>query len=1801
MINMFTKKKVEDQFEKILYTDDIQLKTIFLKKQIDFFKSQKPNFEYDYKSFLILIEEFQTSKIFENNLIWLQVINEIIRLNPNMKKKYFKLAMKIVFSEKNNEIDEDNNEKKEEANNTIINAISVFTDNCEKIFEYDSYFQNFNRLKALLQLLIFDLFPHHYNKDNNSVLLLISNIFFNINKNKEKQIFLKNTYFSVMFNLLIEILCYLCLYNSLKIIDMKKKSSFSMIEISNNCEIEDEKKISLNQIDDTKKKYLDLIEKSKKLFDLYLNLGEKNNFGLIINYQMLMKIFIIHCLESQYNESNCIEWFNKFYNNFRINKILKIITDSFDDEIFDLFYINENIFDEESNKIKKRKIITNTKLNFVNNFFYLTENNTKEIELKNSINNFIGKFSKLRKKLNENKEYLYNGLFILINLLFNEILSKKELTIDFQEEFIIITLFKSVMKYMIKTSVIEMLEDNINNIDNLLNLIIGRFGVSLGENIWKEIMVLIKYFYSELSRKDEEYSIKNLSILLKKIILLKINGNYQSYESIFYDLLNKVCESKKNSCIINDYILFSVYFKNKFKSLKSLDKNLSSLGLYFINLIKDNYNLFEKEKSVLLQKGNNNQGKNSSNLNSEKVIEVFANYILIYLNAYSKYENKNIELFLYKNLNYLNFYFGIKKYFRSQYINLFINVLNNTSDLNYFKKIVNNLSALHVSEIQVPKSEEFVEKSLNLFKKLIIKLINKLSISYQIKKLNYLFESIHNRLNDNLNNNIDYDFLKNIIEIFNFINVTKYNELLIYNKIKSKKKANDIVTKNYFSIGKNLYSSLLVEDEKKLPKKAEEEWCFIDIKGILDTLIELLKNQNINIELKEQILNFIRNKINDIFFFNKINIEAFLDYVIGLDKENLKEFILYSDKINAILSINDILKNIVYLLLYNKRLFRIKNREEIYDKIITYVFEKINYSKKIIRLIINKYNLKVIKNRNSKHLILMKNLLGIDNEGMPNILNLKLEPSDFKFTNKDREKDINYQIFIDEGIQIDTFSYPKNNLKEILNYFQSYIDILEISLNSLIYIHIKNININNNTPFVKQLEKNVKICFDKNNKNENSENTEPAKNKNDTIPDEIKNKYEKICQKFFGIFNKFPDIIKFQRNFLYDIYKLFLYCYDFIIFFGEKYIIKAILILFSISFPEFYQKFYDHLNKEFKFKYNNGKDFPIQKIESIQLIENLPSEKEDNKSKRINSIHTEKSLSFLENFMEYNNYEKSNSEMVFHELNKLDKNDVNSKSVFDLHKEKEKESNEKVDRIKSSEECFYIGLNNDNDNVNEIKDKKEQAKTKNEKIINQIFLIRKILIEFIIKSKYSLKIFHIINNIIKESNKNNEEGIILFLLLCKWKIINEQNLDRNEDINIFKNRSKIKNYFNRDIYNISIENLNQKKTVAIKSPISSFNYIINNNYKNAQNKDTLKILTQSLVQEKERKNVEEILYQKLGGENNQIFNQYKKNFNKDNSNNFCYKSSSNVLNEIKELEDEENINLSKSGEKSNKDESGEENNYSNEDVNAPNLEELISIMHKKTKNNLFKMFENELNKVSIKFNNIDKSLLYNELSIIVSYVMNSSKKSSLFNLYNSNFIKFLKKLTKKEDGNNLPSTQIKLNEQKEFIYSDNFNITKYILNSIETSSDMINSYIYLIFNDTLQNKSSKTESLIKNNLDLFNEYIYLYIFIIPISEEFWKIEFRLNKKKNDEFSKKLKIMIEKNFFKCYFFSIKNNFGYIIYHLKILFSLLQDLVCNIKNGLTDRKLRNKLNGIKHEEMIERMHLFKSIDDSEFVYI
>ena len=158
------------------------------------------------------------------------------------------------------------------------------------------------------------------------------------------------------------------------------------------------------------------------------------------------------------------------------------------------------------------------------------------------------------------------------------------------------------------------------------------------------------------------------------------------------------------------------------------------------------------------------------------------------------------------------------------------------------------------------KNEELMEKSIHLYKKIIIKLIIRLSITSQVNKLNYLFESIYNRLEANVNDDIEYNFLKNILEIFMHVKVTKYGEVLIKNKITSKNQTNDIISKYYFSIGKKEYTSILSNDIKNLPKKAYEEFCIINIKEIFDILIELLKKQNIKLEFKEKILKFIEYK-----------------------------------------------------------------------------------------------------------------------------------------------------------------------------------------------------------------------------------------------------------------------------------------------------------------------------------------------------------------------------------------------------------------------------------------------------------------------------------------------------------------------------------------------------------------------------------------------------------------------------------------------------------------------------------------------------------------------------------------------------------------------------------------------------------------------------------------------------------------------------------------------------------------------------------------------------------------------------
>ena len=1810
---MFLKKKIEDQFDKIINLDDAAQKVPLLKKQIEYFKSQKPEFEYEYKDFLKIIEEYQTSSNLEYNLLWLQLINEIARLNQSMRKKYLKSAMNLIFSPKNNNNNE-NEENKEEIYKIKINTISVFTKNCEEIFECDTYFQNLNHLKSMLKLLIMDLLPYYYNKENNALLTNISNLFININKNIENQKYLKSNYFSIIFNLLIEILCFQTLYYSLKIIDKKSKgkknnlnSSNNNIDISNSENNENDKtEINSSMDSNTKNNLLDFIKKANNLFNIYLSLNQKNNLNIIVNYQILMKIFLIHCLESIYNERECMEWFELVINNFKMNKILKIITDSFDDEIFDIFFIkqeeNGGAIGNQNANFGGMNFFGSNKLKSINIFFYLNEYRTKEIESKNYYNNFIIKFKELRNKLLDNKEYINNGLFILINHLLNDILSKNNNNLNFEEEIIIITLIKCVMKYITKANIDDMLENNKINIDNFVNLLIDRFGTSLSEKIWKELMALIKYYYFELSKYKNKLGIDQIKIILKKMLRLKINGNYKFDENLFYDILFKVCNDVSKNNQIKDYVLYSVYIKNQFKNSIYFKKNVSSCTEYFITLIKDKYNSFEVIDS---------KNYNSKINNSDEILDILANYLLIYLNTYSKYENKDIELFIYKNFIHLNFYFSLKKNLQSQYIKLIITNLNNTNDINYFQCLISYLISLHSNQGNI-LSNEITEDTLLLYRKLMIKIIKKLSETSQVEKLKYLFELIFNRLDACIRDEIDTNFLKNIIEVLRCTNITKYDEILINHKYFKYNKL-DNINEQYLNVGHNYHTCILVGNAKSVSKEMNNEWCIVDIKNLFSILLQLLKKDNINIDCKEKIINFIKEKINDIFFFNKLNVEEFINFVIGLDKDNLKDYILFIEKSDIISSINEILIHLSYLMVYHKYLFDIKNYKDVYDKLINYAFDKINYFKKIIRFIIHKYDIKVLKSKNWRNFTFMKGILGADVDGLPNLDHLKLDANDFKISKKDKKKDPNYQYLINEDIQIGKFVYPKINFNESIKFFKSYFNILEISLNSLSYIYIKNYSIPN-PPFTKQIEdKKINIHFDKkvNAYHIHQQGIKKITNfqRINPISEEIQKKYVSICENIFNIFNKFPVLIKYHEQFLIECYKLFLYAKDFLISCGEKYIIMSILILFNITFPENYNKLYESLNNEFKYKYNDGKDFIFFKIESVQINNNENSNNLmnnlinsiENRSKRVNSVRKNDFTSM--NSM--NNINNNLSKKAI-EINdpKMSMNEFHSRSMVILN---DKNIEDNLETKISSDMINENNIqNNDNFNVNYniIKNNKniESQNVLSQSVIDSILLIRKLIIEYVIKSKHSLKIYHIMNNIINE-NKNDEN--YLFLLYCKWKIVNKENIKRNEDINVFKSKTKVKHYFGGDIQSISIEDFYPNKTISIKTPISNSNYMIQNDYQKAVNKNMNKIIMKTLIPEAKCTEVENILNKKHEQDSHKFFSSYnKEKFNKNdsNTNTFCYASTPNIaaLKEIKEIENEDKDKDNLDNEKNdNIDDNNDNNKYINDEKYTPNLEELVSIMHNKTKNNEYRYYSNninEFNNICHIINNIDKSIMYNEIEINVMYIIENKDKKHLNDVYNSNFIKFLKKLTMQDEEYIFINYNKKQKEKKEYISTGNFNVTKFVLNDIPIKNriNTTNNYqICLIFNNTLENKTINSDNLIANIDNFIDEKIYLYIFIIPISDEFWKIEFRLNPKKKDEYADKLKYLLELNFLNCYILSIKNQFEYIVYHLKILLALLQNLMCNLKIELDDKKLMAKLKGIRHEEILQRMQTFKSI--------
>ena len=241
-----------------------------------------------------------------------------------------------------------------------------------------------------------------------------------------------------------------------------------------------------------------------------------------------------------------------------------------------------------------------------------------------------------------------------------------------------------------------------------------------------------------------------------------------------------------------------------------------------------------------------------------------------------------------------------------------------------------------------------------------------------------------------------------------------------------------------------------------------------------------------------------------------------------------------------------------------------------------------------------------------------------------------------------------------------------------------------------------------------------------------------------------------------------------------------------------------------------YQKFKSEENEKQEKKENinnNNKD-------DINLINNNEN---GNKLDTNNFIENNKGL-------ENNNYNKDN--MNFNDLNETNniKEDINNKFV----NENKKETENKLQKFRTSENCFQSNLNqnkinninnsNQNDNILEsILKRMEELEIKNEENNTQISLLM---------SK--------INSLQKEKNKINKEITVLKdefkKIKSKYNINNNSNF-KKQSIKIVKNNNSLNTTLNK-VFSEEIKN--EKNFLNENSSNKNFNQTINNNFQKTQ-------------------------------------------------------------------------------------------------------------------------------------------------------------------------------------------------------------------------------------------------------------------------------------------------------------------------------------------------------------------------------
>ena len=1217
------------------------------------------------------------------------------------------------------------------------------------------------------------------------------------------------------------------------------------------------KSIEIEKYENFEKDFFDFILNFINNLLKYIQKNSNEDFFISKNYFKINNEFYLFKSKNNLNNSN------KFYENFKsistfFNGILVGLQSFYlilnNNNLYSNFFITNCFFELSENFLNEniKKLFIN-----INNKDF----NKKNIDIKIDENYFENVY------LNNNKKENENNLLKLKEEI--KIIKKNENEINY------LNLIDETKDFKINDSNYEKYLENKIDLCILFNYLTEKesknFYSTTILTLKETILIILSNTENLLNSLNKEKIIKFCKIILFEII----NCRSLIIQKIIIEILSKI-----------DFIIK----KNKELLLKSIENS---------NVLLENININEKIKNEFERK------------NLIKIL------IRIYFSKNYKLKVNNNEKKKIKNkINLINFFIQLNQNEFNEYLNILLNDVNIIFINNNFQ-IINLRNLNKILEILKLNLKQIT----NLFHDEIFNISYKIFyILIYLKKLNEKFKNNNNNneiiifikknlfFNSFIKNNFNEEEFKNF-EKFMFKNIKSIKKecfnilIMIFNQFY---KSNLNLLNNLSTDIIKYYNNNLIKKTNKinsifkffisLSKHSQLHFIYAKNPIIFNSILNLLKNKEIENSFIIIIMNFIQNLLSAFSFLNNENNNN--NIIINNENENIKitQMEIDSDSSNENLykfnkndnkidnetlkkNFNEIIENnlfnitesLNYLIINQKLSLNINNKKtlvfiNIYLDLFSLLFNNNNNEKKIFFFSDKKiHNVEIILNF-ILNLCEKKNIFySVYEENLSDIIILLNYLIKIKLLNK--KNDENEKILNLYKNSLKFFILIENIYNRFLfsNYLKNF-SLIDKKLEKIFEILIELNSLNKNNRNLDKNNLNVDFIIEKLNEinnedfiNENLLKIEPivfqllflAKNKNDfsliQTSKEILNKiFFKIS--LLNFHNKFNEMINI---FFYLIYEKFEYA---------KIILENIFYQINIKISSNFTC--EDLNNFLIIKETENENFFLNilafkfeyRIQALKILK-----------LNINKISkfsiTKIILPIIKNFLDFNNYDENinnNNKNFVVNRNKNDLNEIINLSI-DLIPEIIKIIDS--DEIEKFLEFFYKNIKI----LSKNKNKDNQFYSIDIFKVTNLTLSK--ILECIIQFKFKSNFDEIFDKISK--NELNEKINDFYLNLNEF-----DNNNKNDNENLMKNKLNSKEFF---------DNIYEKFNNEYKSfEIENYNEIYNINNNN------------QIEMEIENENKEE--NDKMSIDDNNNNNNFESDFFNSNYNFFTKKISSNKNN-----------------------------------------------------------------------------------------------------------------------------------------------------------------------------------------------------------------------------------------------------------------------------------------------------------------